>query len=207
MLISHPIRNLEKEGGSIMNETVKDSGSKQEFNTGAHRDNPIGKGRCDLLPLKYVAKVMYNDPVITEINLFMETRDTEHLITAIRNSIQTLPQFMWSEIFHELKEDGITQNGPICRNVSAEESKTIFDTACFAHMMLEASKLYEAGANKYGENNWKLGMPVNRYIDSGVRHYLKTLRGDDDEPHYRGFVWNLLCAAWTAENKPEFNCP
>ena len=48
-------------------------------------------------------------------------------------------------------------------------------------------------------------MPVWRYIDSGVRHYLKTLRGDIDEPHYRGFVWNLLCAMWTADNLPEMN--
>ena len=48
-------------------------------------------------------------------------------------------------------------------------------------------------------------MPVDRYLDSGVRHYLKTLRGDIDEPHYRGFVWNLLCAMWTADNLPELN--
>lgn len=48
-------------------------------------------------------------------------------------------------------------------------------------------------------------MPVNRYLDSGVRHYLKTLRGDIDEPHYRGFVWNMLCAMWTADNLPEMN--
>lgn len=48
-------------------------------------------------------------------------------------------------------------------------------------------------------------MPTWRYCDSGVRHYLKTLRGDIDEPHYRGFIWNMLCAMWTAVNKPEFN--
>lgn len=68
------------------------------------------------------------------------------------------------------------------------------------NMMLEASHLYEAGAIKYGENNWKRGMPLKCYIDSGVRHYLKTLRGDDDEPHYRGFVWNMLGALWTINN-------
>jgi hypothetical protein len=55
------------------------------------------------------------------------------------------------------------------------------------------------------KGNWKLGMPCDRFVDSGVRHYMKTLRGDIDEPHYRGFVWNLLCAAWTAVNKPELN--
>ena len=70
------------------------------------------------------------------------------------------------------------------------------------NMMLEVSHLYEAGAIKYGENNWKCGMPLKCYIDSGVRHYLKTLRGDTDEPHYRGFVWNLLGALWTIDNVP-----
>ena len=69
-------------------------------------------------------------------------------------------------------------------------------------MMLEVSILYEAGAIKYGENNWQRGMPLSCYIDSGVRHYLKTLRGDDDEPHYRGFVWNMLGAMWTLNNVP-----
>ena len=37
---------------------IKDSGSRREFSTGAHRDNAKGKGRCDLLPLRQVAKVM-----------------------------------------------------------------------------------------------------------------------------------------------------
>jgi hypothetical protein len=74
-----------------------------------------------------------------------------------------------------------------------------------AHMILEVAKQYKIGSDFYGRHNWKCGMPVDRYIDSGVRHYLKTLRGDIDEPHYRGFIWNLLCAMWTAENLPEMN--
>ena len=75
-----------------MNEVIKDSGSMREFETGAHRDNAVGKGRCDLLPLKQVAEVM-GDPVITEIALFMETKDKFHLRKAIRESAKTIPQF------------------------------------------------------------------------------------------------------------------
>jgi hypothetical protein len=44
---------------------------------------------------------------------------------------------------------------------------------------------------------------VHIFIDSGVRHYLKYLRGDKDEPHDRAFIWNMLGAIWTHENKPE----
>lgn len=72
-------------------------------------------------------------------------------------------------------------------------------------MLLEVSKHFEDGAKKYGENNWQKGIPVRCYIDSAVRHYLKFLRGDKDEPHDRAFVWNILCAIWTCKHKPELN--
>lgn len=71
--------------------------------------------------------------------------------------------------------------------------------------LLELSKHFEAGAKKYSENNWKKGIPLHCYIDSGVRHYLKHLRGDTDEPHDRAFVWNILCAIWTMNHKPELD--
>lgn len=69
--------------------------------------------------------------------------------------------------------------------------------------LLEVSKQYEDGARKYSDRNWEKGMPLHCFIDSGVRHYLKFCRGDDDEPHDRAFVWNLLGALWTHENRPE----
>ena len=61
-------------------------------------------------------------------------------------------------------------------------------------MFLETSKHYEDGARKYSERNWEKGILLHCYIDSGVRHYLKFLRGDTDEPHDRAFVWNILGA-------------
>ena len=69
--------------------------------------------------------------------------------------------------------------------------------------VLEVSVHFEEGCEKYGEDNWQKGIPVKHYIDSGVRHYLKHLRGDDDERHDRAFLWNLLCAMWTTRNMPE----
>lgn len=70
-------------------------------------------------------------------------------------------------------------------------------------ILLEVSKQYEEGAKKYSDRNWEKGMPVHCFIDSGVRHYIKFLRGDTDEPHARAFVWNLLSAIWMHENHPE----
>ena len=70
---------------------------------------------------------------------------------------------------------------------------------------LELSKHFEEGAKKYGENNWQKGIPTHCYIDSAVRHFFKFFRGDNDEPHDRAFVWNLICCIWTCKNKPEMN--
>lgn len=72
-------------------------------------------------------------------------------------------------------------------------------------MVLEVAKHFEEGAKKYGDNNWRKGIPVRCYIDSAIRHYLKWLRGDQDEPHDRAFCWNIMCAMWTWGNKPELN--
>lgn len=72
-------------------------------------------------------------------------------------------------------------------------------------MVLEVAKHFEEGAKKYGDNNWRKGIPVHCYIDSAVRHYLKYRRGDKDEPHDRAFCWNLMCGIWTCLNKPELN--
>lgn len=66
-------------------------------------------------------------------------------------------------------------------------------------MLLEVAKHFEEGAKKYGENNWQKGIPVKCYIDSAIRHYLKWLRGDTDEPHDRAFVWNLMCCIWEVD--------
>lgn len=71
--------------------------------------------------------------------------------------------------------------------------------------MIEVSKHYEDGARKYSENNWKRGMPLHCFIDSGVRHFLEHSRGDTDEPHARAFMWNLLGAMWTINNLPEMD--
>lgn len=79
-----------------------------------------------------------------------------------------------------------------------------FNVKCYDNcytMMLEVAKHFEEGAKKYGESNWQKGIPVHCYIDSAIRHYLKWLRGDKDEPHDRAFVWNLMCCIWEVDHR------
>lgn len=76
---------------------------------------------------------------------------------------------------------------------------------CLETAILEVAKHFEAGAKKYGENNWQKGLPPSCYIDSTIRHYLKYRRGDDDEPHNRAVLWNLMCCIWEVDYHKEAN--
>ena len=157
--------------------TIKDSGERREFGTGAVRDIQEGKGRCDLLPLDVIAEAYgimfgkddFSHKIFSSLKNFVETGEHEFLIDAMGDFLCESRFTGWSD------------------------------------MILEVSKHFEEGAKKYGEHNWQKGIPVRCYIDSATRHYLKFLRKDDDEPHDRAFVWNLMCCMWTCIHKPELN--
>lgn len=92
------------------------------------------------------------------------------------------------------KDDGDTQHLLKAIGHFAHKAYDSYET-----MLLEVSKHFEEGAKKYGENNWQKGLPVDCYMDSAIRHYLKWRRGDKDEPHDRAFVWNIMCCIWEIE--------
>lgn len=51
---------------------INDSGTRREFDTGAVRDCPEGKGRCDLMPLDVVAEVA-DDEILEDIASYVDT--------------------------------------------------------------------------------------------------------------------------------------
>ena len=165
--------------------TIKDSGARREFATGAVRDIQEGKGRCDLLPLDVVACFLgspgLDDCALYSIRKFTTSNDICYLYNVLDNI-----SLHWDDKKTKESYDQIVKQ----RRCS---------------MILEVSKHFEDGAKKYGEYNWQKGIPTHCYIDSAVRHYLKYLRGDKDEPHDRAFVWNILCCIWTCIHKPELN--
>lgn len=114
------------------------------------------------------------------------------------------------DVVAELLDDCVLQHVADFEDTGNKDS--LLDALCYTNMftdgytmMLEVAKHFEEGADKYGERNWEKGIPVSRYIDSAIRHYLKHMHGDRDERHDRAFCWNLLCATWTCEHKPELN--
>ena len=149
---------------------IKDSGNRREFSTGAVRDIEEGKGRCDLMPLVVAARVQG-----------IKTGEWDHILYNVGKFVEEGSRdCLWLQVALKLFAE---------RAYSGE----------VATMLLEVSKHFEEGAKKYGENNWQKGIPPKCYIDSAVRHYLKWLRGDEDEPHDRAFVWNLMCCIWEVE--------
>lgn len=152
---------------------ILDSGDRTEYSTGAVRDVKEGKGRCDLMPLDVVADFM-NDEVLELIYNFQQNNSN---LLVLYCALEKICKRNYDEF-----DNGIPKK---------------------SNMLLEVSIHFEEGANKYGENNWQKGIPVQSYIDSAIRHYLKHLRGDKDENHKRAFVWNILCCIWTVKHREE----
>jgi hypothetical protein len=69
--------------------------------------------------------------------------------------------------------------------------------------ILELAKHVENGALKYGERNVDKGIPQHSFIDSGLRHLFKYLRGDRDENHLVAALWNIAWAVDQEVSKPQ----
>jgi len=59
--------------------------------------------------------------------------------------------------------------------------------------MMAVADIMEAGAEKYNARNWEKGIPLSRFLDSGLRHLFKHVLGHTDEPHLKQACWNFLC--------------
>ena len=96
----------------------------------------------------------------------------------------------------------IAQFAKYGKTIALYNALTRFATLAFGDvetLLLEVSIHYSEGAKKYGRDNWQKGLPVNGYLNSAIRHYLKWRRGDKDEPHDRAFCWNIMCCIWEVD--------
>lgn len=169
--------------------TVKDSGERREFGTGAVRDMAAGKGRCDLIPPYPVLQLLENsappsvsNSALRDLLLFVSTLSTHYL---------------YSAFLHVSKL--IAVDYPSCDRVKDSDEPLVL----LANALIEVSKQFEDGAVKYGERNWEKGIPLHSFIDSAIRHLLKHICGWRDEPHLRACLWNISCALWNLDYRPD----
>jgi hypothetical protein len=78
-----------------------------------------------------------------------------------------------------------------------QDGKGFFDSIPYEALECLA-KLYEAGAKKYGDDNWRKGIPLRAYLNSATRHLLKLNNGWADEDHAAAVLWNICGYVWTA---------
>lgn len=74
---------------------------------------------------------------------------------------------------------------------SSDENKTLWDLIPVECLERVAIK-YTDGAKIYGKNNWKKGIPTERYIGGALRHFMQWRLGQRDEDHLAACVFNLF---------------
>lgn len=66
--------------------------------------------------------------------------------------------------------------------------------------------VYEAGARKYSDNNWRRGIPFSSLLDSAQRHIDQWAEGERDEIHLAHAIFNLMCLLeFEAEGRTELD--
>lgn len=59
-------------------------------------------------------------------------------------------------------------------------------------LLMRVSVWYALGADKYGDNNWRLGQPKSAVMGSLLRHLTKYMMGMTDEDHLSAVIWNAF---------------
>ena len=74
------------------------------------------------------------------------------------------------------------------RDTQAEKGR--FDLIPYAGL-LRLAQLYERGAAKYGDNNWRKGIPVSRFLSS-LRRHAAQIGEEFIEDHLAAVIFNAM---------------
>lgn len=138
--------------------------------------------------------------------------EVEHLKSILQEKRQELEEVQ--------KTHGVPFDGPIPNFIQPPESKKVaarmnsgkpklsYFVRSFTKALEAVARVKEFGANKYTDNNWRLGgKPDDEYWDSFTRHMVLFLSGEvydqDSGCHHIGhMVWNL-CAMYELNHSDE----
>ena len=92
--------------------------------------------------------------------------------------------------WNSVQDSGVREDFSTGSKRDSRNGKGRFDLLPF-YAIQRLARVYENGAVKYGENNWRLGQPCSRYLDSAMRHLFKAGAGWKDEDHFAQAMWNI----------------
>lgn len=158
--------------------TIKDSGNRTMFESGAVRDLREGKGREDLAPLEPFCELLGLDTgrnVVEDIHSFMIFKEPDWLLSSLKDFCEITGWDYW-EMMLEV-------------GVHFEEGAKKYGTDNWRKGIPLHCYIDSALRHFY------------KYMSYNSNKDLKFM----DERHDRAFVWNILCAYWTFKNRPEYD--
>ena len=103
------------------------------------------------------------------------------------------------------KDSGERQDFPTGARRDVQTGKGRFDLLPYAPIK-RLAQLYERGAEKYGDANWRKGIPISRCYSSLLRHAFQALAGDTEEDHLSALVFNAFCIMqYQADEREDLN--
>lgn len=183
---------------------IKMDGEKAAFDGGAIRYTKTGKGRFDLIPGDIIVDLVTH----AWENFYCEGTMTTSRSDIIQCAYQPDDARYFETIINLVNwryvqgNTGVDDAGEECKETTYHE---FMRGLC--KMLKDLAVHYENGAEKYGVDNWKKGIPVTggdrggSFTDSGLRHLNQYLLGYTDEPHCIACIWNFIGAIWTLRNE------
>ena len=186
---------------------LKMDGEKASFDGGAIRYTKTGKGRYDLIPGDVVSIILDD----AWYRFYDEGNMTTSKIDIIKSAYQdpSVGRMKYSETIINLVNYVYSYGKWTYDETHNDSVETTFGDFLngFSKMLHDLAIHYENGAEKYGVDNWKHGIPLTggerggSFTDSGLRHLNQWCQGLSDEPHHISCIWNFFGAIWTIINK------
>lgn len=178
-------------GEKSENNNIKVDGTPETFEGGAIRCSKTGKGRYDLIPEEFVA-------ALTSVNSMGLISEVDDRMLDITDIIYSAYREKWVDFVRKLSiweyyDLNQTKN-------NNKRSVILIDPSDYPSaindMLRQLAVHYENGAEIYGENNWKHGIPAESFISSCRRHLSQYIIGMNDENHFISAIWNAIGAWW-----------
>lgn len=199
----------------VMVNGVKVDGEPDSFADGAKRNTKDGKGRYDLIPEQIwdvINRAIYRAYQPTDLPQ-VESYSEYGYLYACKSSLLmcaylTPTRESIMDLIINLVVDSALSSTVDFGGIERMHEITFDDFIEEFNLMLEKlAKHYETGAQLYGVNNWKHGIPIMEaekggcFLDSMRRHLKQYINGEQDEPHMISCIWNALGILWTMDQQ------